>query len=344
MEQQQILGDREKGKIDELLEKAGKDKLVKEVVEKGKEKPKLEKKEKDSGKEEYSRPKGFKLLPCAEAGSIIRGIKNHICFNKETGLVYAGIGEESVEYTLDNALLSAAYSAAGNKKAAKKLIANIEEHIEHVVIFDDNYHLFCMDTFKPDEPYIERCDEVHADANLAMAAAYIAAGKKEKGLELIKEVEEYGGFLKVGKNRKLFGENNINKYERYSGENALLAYAYSLIGKTDDAMQILEAIEEDIGYYSVENEETGLIRTKRWDREIETKDTALYALACFALGNEERGRKLLRAVWTEMEPKIFGDNSMLFKEDFEYGRFLTAPSAAMALAHMAEAFYNDRAI
>ncbi len=333
MAKQQILGDRRRGSaIDDLLKKAGEDKLVKGIIGKGK-------KAKKEKSEYSSRPKGFRLLPCAKADSIIRGIENHICFNDDKGLVHAGIDEESTEYTLDNALLAAAYLAAGNKKAAKKLIANIEENIEHVVIFDDNYHLFCMDTYKSDNPYEEICDEVNFSANLAMAAAYIAAGKKAKGLELIKEVEGYGGFLKLGKGRKLFGENNIDKYERYSGENALLAYVYSLVGRTDDAMQILEAIEKDIGYDTVDYE-TGFIREKRWDHEEETKDTALYALACFALGNEERGRKLLRAVWTELEPKSFNDNSMLFKEGFEYGRFLTAPNAAMALALMAEEFYN----
>jgi len=321
-EQSKILGNPEKkSSIDDLLERAGRDKVVKGVLE-GKPKKLI----------------NFRFLPCKGAYWAIKGIEDYIGFAEETGLVNIGIGENGLPHTEDNALLAAAYSGFGMKELGEKLIAKIEKHVRRVVRYGKRFDLFNRDTY-PKTGFDEKeiSDDIDTCANIAMGVAYISAGKKERGIELISNTEKHGKFMRFGEDRMLFNEGNLES--SYTDENALLAYAYSLTGKTKDALEILEGIEKDIGYV----EETGLIKVNPTYDDKRTKCNALYALACFSLGHEERGRKLLKAINETMHSKIYDKNAVLIyssygesaPEDME-----TAPNAAMALAHMAEQFYN----
>ncbi len=313
----QILGNEKQEKsIDRLLREAGKDRVVKEVLE---------------GKKEVKRqyqfedlPEFFNMLkPCERAENLITAVEKYGKFDEDTGML-----EYDAKIYLDaNAALALAYLVIGERELGYKLIQRIEEHIK----FDDNTGLVNHDNGED--------SKILTKDNVLLSLTYFACGMEEKALALIKKIEDNAHFRYFGDGGMLI-ENTFKEdiIGYMTDDSALLSLAYFAYEKGADALKLIKGIENHIGF---DDDKELVIWRFSSSNDSYSDDNALLALAYFACGKEYDGLKLIE----DIEKRIgFDKRTGLVKIGLSFSDHEPEPydSLMLALAYMAKAAYEDK--
>ncbi len=153
-----------------------------------------------------------------DAEKLIELTENEIGFKKYRLIQDTIRAEEYYTANLDdNALLALAYFNLGRKKEARQLIKDIEEH------FGFSYYRG-VKLVNPRAGYGKNDSYIKPSNNALLALAYFAAGKKEKALELIEDLEYFYGFNNFDSDTKLVWDKDRSNC--YTFDNTALALAY----------------------------------------------------------------------------------------------------------------------
>lgn len=310
-----IIGNgKQEKQIDRLLRQAGKDKLVKWVLD---------------GKPGEKYTFELNLCPDFQSGSLQAGIVEEIGLEEykepvlNSMLVHYSTGEP--HYKDDNAIYSVADASAllavqylaleeAGMDLASRLLSGIELHVD----FDKKTGLVKYGNTNP---------LVYASSNAALALAYIALGKKDFAKSLVKNIEKHIGFDKeTGLAYTMVESKSVT-----TNNSALLSYVYTLLGREDDALRLVEGIEKYMGF------DKGLARhcPEKQHAALYTHDNAALALAYFALGRGEEAEMLIRFIEDTICFESF-KGARLVKESTKSSLLLAYPNTLLALAFMAK--------
>ena len=262
-EQASIIGNRqeqeEKNPIDDLLKRAGKDKVIDAVV-------------KGEAGQSFGEDDFFKrFVPCAEAEKLIRNLTNYSHLNEEKKFINNLIST--------NALLAVAYNLLGRRKEGKEVLAAVENKLVRFKYFVSSDTVLAIHTARDTGLMPADASLVSVSDNAILAFAYSAFGRKEDAKKLIKGIEEEIGFEhKAGELGMLVNPVNDdinNDADIRTMDNALLTLAY--LGVKEDLgkfrpLQIIRGIATKLPY----DKETGLFG------EGVTESNAALAIACIA--------------------------------------------------------------
>ncbi len=318
-QQTQVIGNgKQEKQIDRLLRQAGRDKLVKWVLD---------------GKPGDKYTFELELCTSSQSASLNAGIIEEIGFEEykepvlNSMLVHYGTNEPHHKnndfiYSVANAsaLLAVQYLAFGKAgmDLASRLLSGIELHVD----FDRKTGLV---------KYANTNPGLYTSSNAALALADIALGKKDFAEALVKIIENHIGFDKeTGLVHTMVDSKSIT-----TSNSALMSYVYNLLGKKEKAEKLVEGIEDYMGF------DKGLARhcPEKQHSVLYAYDNAALALAYFALGRGRLADILIRNIESVIGFTTFED-ARLVKESTKSSELLAYPNALLALAYMAQEYYD----
>ncbi len=325
--QTQVIGNgKQEKQIDRLLRQAGRDKLVKWVLD---------------GKPDKKYAFNLNLFSCNQATWLHEGIIEEIGLEKDenklnSSLVHCVFDKDpyrsprTIVYSVTDAsaLLAVqefAYSLAYGETMENHALGLLSG-IELYAGFDKKTGLV-------------RCGNndvnLYTSANAALALANLAFKEKDPfAQELLENIDEHIGFDK----ETGLVQEKIKSSNAIASDSALLSYVCSILGRKEDALRLVEAVEEYIGF------DKGLVKhcKEKAHTSLHSADNAALALAYFALGRTEEANNLIKNIESVIGFTTFEVDGQLtaklIKRTDKNPDLFAYSSAMLALAYMAQEY------
>jgi len=310
MSQTKVLGNPEKRKtINRLLREAGEDSLIKGVLE-----------GREGDKTEYNLE--FELLPCEMADEIIKKVEDRLHqLTIDECLVDDGIDKEPGNYDSGtNAALALIYYVK-NEIAKGHFIL---EAIQNQIGFKKLRGVKLVKSSEWDNDL-----DLNVPANVFLNLDYWAYGIYDQDFKPIKSMEKYLNAIVEDEEtgaKLVLTSIDTTKQCLFTDDNAALAFGYAYSVMKEDAVKLVNGIEERIGYDDLGS---GFIHSSMLDRRWDIEDNALFALACFHTGKYETALRITEII----EGRFEGEHPL----GDSYG---TRSCVFSALAFMAKAYYE----
>lgn len=327
IEENKIIGDKEEeNKLEKLIEQAKQDPVIQRAVNgsNGIKKVVKQRKVKQIASPVLYNYNFIKFKPNEISDKLLRNIENNIGFNKR-GLIKQRsdliIKEDA--FIEDNAYLALAYFANGETANAKNLLEKIEKHIG----FDEETGLVNHRDTSSGATFLE--------GNAALALAYFIGGEKQKGLDLLENIEKH---FKPEKKTGLinFYSDKYNDISLQTNSNVLLTLCYLAIGQKKKGENLILKIEEYVGF-----NDSGLITSEVDDSVTDPIDGNVFLALAYIADGIKHGLTLIKNLNThnKIDKKI--EKHGLFNRTHKNKDYSTDENAALVLAYAAEAAYKE---
>ena len=213
-----------------------------------------------------------------KAMELIDNIEEHIGFynlyNREKCSIKTQLGSSSSykKNITANAFLAAAYFTYTGEALGDSMLDYLEEK---VISYKD---------YKEGVSLVKRRDSENKDIcwtfdNTAYAFACLAGRRKENLLKILRGIHQQIGYFAMEDNARLVLKNTADppSSELHAADSSLLSMLYFILGMNEEANQLMEGIENSIGFGI-----SGLVCDSSTDGESYLLSNAAFALALMA--------------------------------------------------------------